>query len=455
MKIKPVSIDESHEIEIHGLSHQGEGVGRVDNFAVFIKGAIPGEKVLARITEVKKNFAQGELLKVISPSAARIDPPCSWADRCGGCQLQHISYEKQLELKRNIVHDALEKIAGLNIEVLPTLGMECPWRYRNKGNFQVEKVDDKILLGFYEPGSYNFVPGKHSLLFSETVNKVVNYLEELLSKENISVYDRKTGRGYLRNVLIRESKAQGELMIVFVTNDSAWKLAGVADNLIKAFPQVVSVYQNINRQKKAPLFGPQFKHIQGKKVIEDKIGPFIFNISPDSFFQVNNLQTEVLYEKVAEYASLTGEETVIDAYCGIGSIAIFIAGQVKKVYGIEINETAIKDARENARLNKISNSEFMVGKAEEWLPRWVEEGNRADVVIVDPPRKGCAPETLEAIAKAKPKRVVYVSCNPATLARDLKFLAARGFVVGEVQPVDMFPQTSHVECVTLMSRVKD
>lgn len=453
MKDLPVKLGQKYEMTITGLTQQGEGVGRVNNFAVFVPGAIPGEKIEAEISEVKRNFAKGNLARIVESVPFRTEAPCRFFEQCGGCQLQHISYEKQLEFKTQQVQDALSKIGGIDTEVSPIIGMEYPWRYRNKGHFHLDKVEGEVRLGFFEPGSHEFVPAKESLLFSSVVNSLLNYLEEQLTLAGISLYDSNTGRGYLRNIMVRESKATGELMLIFITGTEKWELEEVTKSVREVFPQVQSIYQNINKSKSPVILGNKFILRNGKEYLKDTIGPYVFKISPQSFFQVNNEQARVLYSKALEYANLSGKETVIDAYCGIGSIAIFIASQAKKVIGVEVLETAIEDARQNAKLNNISNTEFVAGKAEKWLPQWVKEGGRAEVIIVDPPRKGCAPELLEAIITAQPERVVYVSCNPATLARDLKYLAANGYKVGEVQPVDLFPQTVHVECVTLMSRL--
>ncbi|MGI6225382.1 MAG: 23S rRNA (uracil(1939)-C(5))-methyltransferase RlmD [Peptococcales bacterium] len=450
---KPVKLGETYEITITGLSHQGEGIGRANNFALFVPGAIPGEKVVVEVCEIKKNLAQGRLKKVVEAVPFRVDAPCAYFEQCGGCQLQHISYEKQLEFKRLQVKDVLTKIGGIDIDVEPTLGMNYPWRYRNKGHFHLDKVDGEVSVGFYEPGTYDFVPAKGSLLFSSVVNRLLSYLEEQLTFNEVSIYNRNTGKGYLRNIMIRESFITGEIMLILVTNTDDWLLNEVAQSVLAVFPQIKSLYQNINKSNKPVILGNKFKLINGQAFLQDKIGPYIFKISPQSFFQVNNAQAQILYEKALEYAQLSGKENVVDAYCGIGSIAIYLASKARHVIGIEVVEEAIKDAIENAKLNGIGNTEFIVGKAETWLPQWVKGGGKADVIVVDPPRKGCTPEVLEAIAEARPERVVYVSCNPATLARDLKHLVGNGYEVRAVQPVDLFPQTSHVETVVLMSRL--
>lgn len=453
VKSKPVSLGESYEIEITGLSHQGEGIGRVNNFAVFIPGAIPQEKVKVKIKELKKNLARAELEKIITPAPSRVKIACPWANMCGGCDLQHISYEQQLELKRKMVSDTLTKLGDINLPVLPVLGMDYPWRYRNKGNFHVAEIKGEIQLGFYKPGSYELVPARESLLFSSVVNKLVSYLEEKLTFHDVKAYNPRTGQGYLINILIRESKATGEIMLVFITSEKQWKLELILDSIQGVFPQVVSIYHNVNKNPRT-ILGRYFNLLRGQAFIKDTIGSLVFKISPESFFQVNNLQTEVLYAKTLDFAALTGRETVLDAYCGIGTISLFLAEKAEKVIGIEVIAGAIKDAQENAKLNGINNTEFIVDKVENWLPQWVKEGGKADVIVVDPPRKGCAPETLEAIVEVEPERVVYVSCNPATLTRDLKYLVEHGYEVKEVQPVDMFPQTSHVECIVLIKRAE-
>lgn len=455
MEKKPVNIGQEYEIVITGFSHQGEGIGRINNFAVFVPGAIPGETITVEIVEVKKNFAKGKTKAISLPHATRVVTPCIYADSCGGCQLQHIGYQKQLALKGQIVLDALERLGGIKVQVEPTIGMDYPWRYRNKGHFQVVKEGGKVTLGFFAQDSFDVIPASKCRLFSKVINKLVVYLEEQLTLCGLEIYNRKTKQGYLRNIMVKESRLTGEIMIIFITNDGKWRLEKMITPLIETFPQVVSIYQNINKNSHSVVLGKEFKLIRGQAYLQDAIGPYIFNISPQSFFQINNSQAKKLYDKAVEFARLTGKEKVIDAYCGTGSIAIYMAGQAKKVMGIETVEAAINDARENAQLNGIKNTEFIVAKAEEWLPQWVQKGGQGDVIVVDPPRKGCAPEVLEAIVKAEPSRVVYISCNPATLARDLRYLVSQGYEVREVQPVDMFPQTVHVECVALMSRVDE
>ena len=449
MKDKPVQLEENYELIINGYSHQGEGIGRVNNFTVFVPGAILGERVRVKISEVKKNFARSRLEEVILSSPHRTKPLCPVYHLCGGCQLQHIVYEKQLEIKRLAAQDALIRLGQQKVETLPVIGMEYPWRYRNKGYFQVNQEKGRVRLGFYKAGSYDFVPASGCVLFSSQINRLVSYLEEQLSLQKVTAYNSKTGRGNLRKVLIRESKSTGEIMIVFITKeDNLGFDENILNDLVRTFPQVVSIYQNINRSSKAALLGKDFRLLEGKPDLEEAIGPFRFKISPQSFFQVNVAQAKILNEKILEYANLSGEETVIDSYCGTAAISIYLAKQVRKVYGIEIEKSAIRDAKINCELNNISNIKFFTGGAEEWLYRWRRKGEEVHIVIVDPPRKGCSPKTLKEITKIRPKQILYVSCNPATLARDLKYLTKDDdYKLKKVLPIDMFPQTGHIECI--------
>ena len=454
MNDKPVQLEESYELFINSYSHQGEGIGRVNNFTVFIPGAILGERVRVKIKEVKKNFARGQLEEVILASPHRIKPLCPVYHLCGGCHLQHMAYEKQLEMKKEIVENTLERIGNQNIKALPAIGMKDPWRYRNKGYFQVSQEKGRVRLGFYKAGSYDFVAAGGCVLFSLQINRLVSYLEVQLSLQKVTVYNSKTGEGNLRNVLIRESRSTGETMIVFFTKEYNLGFEqNVLNDLVRTFPQVVSIYQNINRSPKAVLLGKDFRLLKGKPDLEDALGPFKFKISPQSFFQVNAAQAEILNEKVLEYANLSGEETVIDSYCGTATISIYAAKQAEKVYGIEVEKSAVRDAKINCELNGISNLKLFSGKAEEWLYRWRRSGEEVHLVIVDPPRRGCSSKVLKGIIKIKPKKIIYISCNPATLARDLKYLTKDDdYKLKKVLPIDMFPQTGHIECIASLER---
>jgi len=445
---RPVNLGEDYDLIISGYSHQGEGIGRIDNFTVFVPGAILAERVRVKITEVKKNFARGQLEEIILSSPFRVEPRCSVYNSCGGCQLQHIVYKKQLEIKKEILENALHRIGKQNIKTLPTIGMRDPWRYRNKGYFQVDQEKGKLHLGFYKAGSYDFIPASGCVLFSSQTNKLVSYLEELLSLKKVVVYNRRTGKGNLRNILIRESRDNREIMMVFITKEESLGFdQSILNNITRIFPQVISIYQNINKGYRSVLLGKDFRLLKGKVDLGEAIGPFRFKISPHSFFQVNVAQAQILNEKILEYAHLSGEETVIDSYCGTAAISIYLANYAQKVYGMEIEKSAIRDAKINCELNGISNLKFFTGRVEEWLYRWRKRGEKVQIIILDPPRKGCSKEALKEVVKIKPSQILYVSCNPATLARDLECLAQDDYKLEKVLPIDMFPQTSHLECI--------
>ncbi len=410
MKDKLVRLEENYELIINSYSHQGEGIGRINNFTIFVPGAILGERVRVKISEIKKNFGRGELKEVISSSPHRIKPLCPVYHLCGGCHLQHIAYEKQLEMKKGIVENALDRIGNQKIKALPTIGMKDPWLYRNKGYFRVNQEKGMVQLGFYKAGSYDFVPASGCVLFSLQINRLVSYLEDQLSLQKVTVYNSKTGEGNLRNVLIRESRNTGKIMIVFITKeDNPGLNQNVLNDLVRTFPQVISIYQNTNRSPKAVLMGKNFRLLKGRADLEDAIGPFKFKISPQSFFQVNVVQAEILNEKVLEYANLSGEETVIDSYCGTATISIYVAKQAEKVYGIEVEKSAVRDAKINCELNSISNLKLFSGKAEEWLYKWRRSSEEVHLVIVDPPRRGCSSKVLKGIIKIKPKKnYIYI-----------------------------------------------
>lgn len=433
------------ELTITGISHQGYGIGRAEQLVVFVPGAMLGESVLAEIVAYKKKLATAKLIEVLVPSVQRITPQCVQSQKCGGCELQHCTYEYQLKAKRQIVQDAMTRLGRMDITVESVLGMEYPWRYRNKGIFHADYSNGRVQLGFYEQGSHSFVPASQCLLFSECVNHLVHYLEEIIQNSGKA--------NYVKKVMIRESRYNGALMVVFVTEDTAWRLPEIV-KLVADYPNVVSVYHNHNSNPKLML-GKRFQLLYGEETIEDTIGQFHFQISPQSFFQVNNQQAEVLYAKALEFADLTGTEQVADVYCGIGTISLYLAQHAAHVIGIESVAQAIQDAKENAKNNKIENCTFVAAKAEEWLLKWVKKGNRLDVAIIDPPRKGCETPALDALITSEAKKIVYVSCNPSTLARDVKYLCDNGYQLEKVQPVDLFSQSWHIENVALIVKVQD
>ncbi len=447
----PVVKNGEYIADIIGIGHEGEGVGRVDGFTLFIQGALPGEKVRAKVLKLKKQFGYAKLLEVLVPSADRVEPPCAVYKQCGGCQLQHLSYEGQLVWKRQSVVDSLERIGKLNMDgitVHPTLGMSDPWNYRNKAQVPLGNSEGGLVAGFYATGSHRIIDMKECLIQHDDTNAIVQEVRRIAGRLGVTAYDEERGLGLLRHVMVRVGFSIREIMVVLVVNgDKLPHERELIEGIVAVVPGVASICMNVNREKTNVIFGRKTKVLWGAEVIYDSIGDVRFAISAGSFYQVNPVQTEVLYGKALAYAELTGEETVIDAYCGIGTISLFLAQQAKQVYGVEIVPEAIEDARKNAELNGISNVEFVVGAAEEVMPRWQEQGVRGDVVVVDPPRKGCDQALLDAIIAMQPERVVYVSCNPATLARDLRVLEDGGYRTVEVQPVDMFPHTTHIESV--------
>ncbi len=450
----PVVKNGEYVADIIGIGHEGEGVGRVEGFTLFVQGALPGEKVRVKVLKLKKQFGYAKLLEVLEPSADRVEPPCAVYKQCGGCQLQHLSYEGQLVWKRQSVVDSLARIGKLNMDgiiVHPALGMSDPWNYRNKAQVPLGNSEGGLVAGFYATGSHRIIDMNECLIQHDDTNTIVQEVRRIAARLGVTAYDEERSSGLLRHVVVRVGFSTGEIMVVLVVNgDKLPHSEELVEGILAAVPGVASICMNVNREKTNVIFGRKTKVLWGDEVIYDSIGDVRFAISARSFYQVNPVQTEVLYGKALEYAELNGVETVIDAYCGIGTISLFLAQQAKRVYGVEIVPEAIEDARKNAELNGISNVEFVVGAAEEVMPRWQEQGIRSDVVVVDPPRKGCDQALLDAIIAMQPERVVYVSCNPATLARDLRVLEDGGFRTVEVQPVDMFPHTVHVECVILM-----
>lgn len=450
----PVEKGQTVEINIERLGSSGEGVGRIDGFTVFVPGVLPGEKAEAVIDTVKKSYATGRMKHLITKSADRTEPECPIYKECGGCQLQHLSYDAQLKMKKQQVMDALVHIGGQkDVPVLDTMGSDA-WNYRNKMQFPVGREKGKAIIGCFAQGSHNIINTERCLIQKEENNVIAAVMREAVDKYRIPVYDEDRHTGVLRHVMGRVGK-DGSVMVVLVTATEDLHHAKEIVKLLRArIPKLVSVQQNVQNYRNNVILGRKTNLLWGKPTILDSIGSLTFHISARSFFQVNTEQAEVLYNKALEYAALTGKETVIDAYCGTGTISLFLAQHARRVYGIEIVAPAIRDAEKNARDNRIRNAEFIVGDATAVMPRLYKEGIRPDVIVVDPPRAGCAPVVLETIAKMQPHRIVYVSCGPASLARDLKILEELGYKAKKVQPVDMFPQTSHVETVVLMSRVE-
>ncbi|PYZ96605.1 23S rRNA (uracil(1939)-C(5))-methyltransferase RlmD [Alteribacter lacisalsi] len=451
----PVTKNQTVTLSFEDLTHDGAGVAKLDGYPVFVPRALPGETGTAKVVKVKKNFAIGRLLELTEESTNRAEPPCPIFKRCGGCQLQHLDYEGQLAYKTKHVTDVLARIGKIeDVTVHSTLGMEEPWRYRNKAQVPVGEQNGEIVAGFYAERSHEIVDMPSCVIQNEENDRVVQLVKGLAKKYGIRAYDEKKHKGTLRHIVTRHGKTTGELMVVLVTRGKELpNKKNIVEEIRENLPEVKSIVQNINPKRTNVIFGDKTEVLWGEEVIYDYIGDIKFAISARSFYQVNPVQTKVLYDKALEYADLNGDETVIDAYCGIGTISLFLAQKAKQVLGVEIVLEAISDAKNNAILNGLTNTEFAVGEAEKVMPWWYAQGVRPDVIVVDPPRKGCDEALLDAIADMKPKRVVYVSCNPATLARDLQYLEEKGFKTQEVQPVDMFPQTTHCEAVAKIELV--
>lgn len=451
----PVVKNQIIEVTIDDLTHEGAGVAKIEGYALFIPKALPGERAKVKVIKVNKGYGFGRLIEVVEKSSDRVEEaPCPIFDQCGGCQLQHFSYEGQLKQKRKQVSDVLERIGKLtDVVVHPTLGMNDPWRYRNKAQVPFADREGGLVAGFYQERSHEIIDMESCLIQHEENDKVVQAVKRIAGQYRIQGYDEHKHKGTLRHVVARYGVNTGQLMIVLITRSAELPNKNkVIEAIREQIPNVTSIVQNINPKRTNVIFGDKTTVLWGEEYIYDTIGDVKFAISARSFYQVNPEQTKVLYDKALDYAQLSGTETVIDAYCGIGTISLFLAQRAKHVYGVEIVPEAIGDAKQNAKLNGITNVEFAVGEAEKVIPWWYAQGVRADVIVVDPPRKGCDEELLDTIIKMKPERVVYVSCNPATLARDLRVLEDGGFKTVEVQPVDMFPHTTHVECCALLVR---
>lgn len=473
-------------ITIEDMSEDGAGIGKLDGYIWFVKDALIGDVIEASAMKMKKNYGFARLVRVIEAAPGRVEAKCPVARSCGGCQMQELSYAEQLKFKERKVYNHLKRIGGLEhlylpgempdhlagdtsamctendtqktpIEMEPIIGMEHPWRYRNKAQFPIgTDKNGNPIAGFYAGRTHSLIPVPEldCLLGCEENQKLLGIVLDFMKEFGVSAYDEGTHRGLVRHVLLRKGFASGELMVCLVINGN--KLPH-AETFVERMKEagVASVSLSVNKEKTNVIMGLEIINLYGPGYITDKIGNIEYRISPLSFYQVNPVQTEKLYGTALEFADLSGGETVWDLYCGIGTISSFLAQKAGKVYGVEIIPEAIDDARANAERNGIKNVEFFVGKAEEVLPEQYEKNQiYADVIVVDPPRKGCDSVCLDTILKMAPKKVVYVSCDSSTLARDVKYLCENGYEVKRVRPVDMFPMSGHVECVTLLQRVK-
>ena len=453
-------------VEITDIGVSGEGIGHVDGYTLFIKDAVIGDVVEAKVMKAKKNYGYARLMKVITPSEYRVEPKCAFARRCGGCQIQEMSYDRQLVFKDQKIRGNLERIGGFTKDQIdtvmqPVVGMEHPFGYRNKAQFPfgTDKEGNPI-TGFYAGRTHDIIANTDCALGVEQNKEILEIILQYMRENKIKSYDEKTGKGLIRHALIRYGFKTKEIMVCLVVNG---KRLPKAERLIEKLIQIegmTSITISPNTRRDNVIMGDSYEILWGQGYITDYIGNVKYQISPLSFYQVNPVQTEKLYGLALEYADLKGDETVWDLYCGIGTISLFLAQKAKQVYGVEIVPQAIDDAKENAKINAIDNAEFFVGKAEEVLPEYYAEYERehngetahADVIVVDPPRKGCDETLLETIVKMQPEKVVYVSCDSATLARDLKYLCANGYEIKMCRGVDQFPQSVHVETVVLLSK---
>lgn len=451
----PIQKNEYIDVVFEDLTHDGAGVAKVDGYPIFVPNGLPGEKAKIKAIKLNKGYGIGRLIELYEKSPYRVEIAKEDKHKYGGCQLEHISYEGQLKYKENQVRQVLTRIGKLeDVKVHSILGMENPWHYRNKAQVPVGEKDGKLIAGFFKPRSHEIVDTDESLIQIPEINEAIQVVKEVCGRLGISAYNEETHKGVLRHIMARYGQQTGELMVVLVTRTANIpNQEQLVEEIVKRIPKVKSIVHNVNSKRTNVILGEQTQVIWGNEVIYDYIGDVKFAISALSFYQVNPVQTKVLYDKALEYANLTGSESVIDAYCGIGTISLFLAQRARKVFGVEVVPEAIEDAKKNAALNDIENADFEAGEAEVVIPKWYKEGNKADVLVVDPPRKGCDEALLRTIIEMKPKKVVYVSCNPATLARDLRILEDGGYKTVEVQPVDMFPCTTHCEAVAVLKLI--
>lgn len=449
--------DDVIEVKIEDIGVDGEGIGKAGGITLFIKDAVIGDVVQAKIMKMKKSYGYARLLEVLTPSPYRVEPKCPVSRPCGGCQLQALSYEKQLEFKENKVRNNLKRIGGFtDIPMEPIAGMKEPYHYRNKAQFPIGKdKDGKLTAGFYAARTHSLIPVDECYLGAKINEPILGKILQIMEQEHIEPYDEKTHTGLVRHILIRFGFTTKEIMVCFILNGKKLPKQEKFIAALTEIPGMTSISVNRNEKDTNVIMGEKTITIWGSDYITDYIGDIKYQISPQSFYQVNPAQTKVLYEKALEYAGLTGTETVWDLYCGIGTISLFLAQKAKKVFGVEIVPQAIADAKKNAALNDITNVDFFVGKAEEVYPSYVSEHKeeaKAEVIVVDPPRKGCEESLLSTIVSMAPERIVYVSCDSATLARDLKYLCGHGYELKRVQAVDQFCQTGHCETVVLLSK---
>lgn len=456
MKV-PVEKNKEYIVDIIDQGYEGEGIAKIDNFTIFIEGAIKGEKCKILIVKVTTSHAFGKLIEILENSKYRVETDCGTYKRCGGCNLRHIDYEETLNIKQNTVQNLVSKTLNNKINVNMTIGMGNPYNYRNKAQYPVglDKNNEPV-MGVYAKRTHEIIPMRNCMIQNPLSEQIANFVFHFFIQNNIPIYNEKNGKGLLRHIVIKVGIRTHEIMCILVLNGKELKKEKeLVKLLIKEFPEVKTVVKNINVKNTNVILGNENEVIYGDGYIYDKLGDYTFKISPMSFYQINPVQTEVLYNTAIEMANLSKTETLFDLYCGIGTIGIFASPYVKKVYGIEIVKQAIEDAKENASINDIRNIEFFAGDVEKIFEDVLNKNNdKPDVIFVDPPRKGLDKHTIENILNVEPKKIIYISCNPASLVRDLKLLEEK-YDVREIQPVDMFPFTSHVECVAMLQLNQD
>ncbi len=447
MKVQP---DQLVELTIENISHQGEGVAKLQGYTVFVPFAAPGDVVRAKVVSAKKDYARAVITEILK-YGQRVEPKCRWFQECGGCNLQHLDYNLQLAIKTETVKTTLQRIGGISPEIVKDILPTQAWSYRNKLQAPVATYRGQLTAGLYKPRSHVLVPVTGCIIQEDVNNQIAEQIGNIARETGVAPWSKDEKKGSLRHILIRTSQAKGQTLAALVVSRFDFLNRERFLRVLRERTNLHSLVLNENPHPTNVILGKREEIVWGPGYITDTIQGLDFKISAGSFWQVNRVGMAKIIRKVREYANLSQEETVLDLYCGTGSIGLCLAQEAAKIIGIESNGRAIEDARDNARMNGIVNAEFHAGRAEALLPQMVTKGLKADVIILDPPRKGCEPSLLEATAKANPQRIVYVSCNPATLARDLKLLAELGYLAREVQPVDMFPQTSHVECIILMT----
>lgn len=443
--------NQTFPLTIKRLGINGEGVGYFKRQVVFVPGALPGEEVVVEATKVNPRFAEAKIKKIRVKSKDRVQPPCPVYEQCGGCQLQHLSYHGQLREKRDIVIQSLERHTKLvvnTLDIRTTIGMEDPWSYRNKSSFQVGQKDGKVLAGLYGLNSHQLINIEHCAVQHSQTNEATGIVKQVLEELRIPIYNEKSRKGIIRTIVARVGVKTNELQVVLITAQKEIpKIDILITEIQKRLPNLKSIVQNINGQKTSLLFGDETQVLAGQDFIQETLGDLQFELSARTFFQLNPTQTVNLYNEVKKAAALTGTEKVVDAYCGVGTIGLWLADQAGEIRGMDVIPESIEDAKKNAKRHGITHTKYVPGKAEEVLPKWVKKGWKPDVIVVDPPRTGLDGQFLQTILQVKPKTVVYVSCNPSTLAKDIQTLS-KSYTVEYIQPVDMFPQTSHIECVT-------